>query len=48
MLYSIIVHRCHIVYVRHSEGDYVVVVRIVNVNTPDLNLTSVKKELARI
>lgn len=46
MLHSIIVHHCHVVYVRHSEGDDVIVVRVVNVYTPDLNLTSVKKEFA--
>lgn len=46
MLHSIIVHHSHVVYVRHSEGDDVVVVRVVNVYTSDLNLTSIKEELA--
>lgn len=46
MLNSIIVHHRHIVYVRHSEGDDVVIVRVVDVYTSDLNLTSIKEELA--
>lgn len=44
MLHSIIVHHCHVVYVWHGKGDDVVVVGVVNVYTPDLNLTSIKKE----
>lgn len=41
MLHGIKVHHCHVVYVRHSEGDYVVVVRVVDVHTPDFNLTGI-------
>lgn len=48
MLHSIIIHHCRVVYIRHGEGDDVVVVGVVNVNTSDLDLTSVKKELARL
>lgn len=48
MLHSIIIHHCHIVYIRHGEGDYVVIVGVVDVDTSDLDLTSVKKELARL
>lgn len=46
MLHSIIVHHSHVVYVRHSEGDDVVIVRVVNVYASDLDLTSIKEELA--
>lgn len=46
MLHGIIVYRCHVVYVWHGEGDDVVVVRVVDVDAPDLDLTSVKKEFA--
>lgn len=46
MLHSIVVHHGHIVYVWHSEGDYVVVVGVVDVHTTDLDLTSIKKEFA--
>ena len=48
MLHGVVVHRGHVVYVRHREGDDVVVVRVVDVHASDLNLTSVKKELARL
>lgn len=48
MLHCVIVHRCHIVNVRHSEGDDVIVVRVVDVNTSDLDLTSIKEELSRL
>ena len=41
MLHSVIVHCCHVVYVRHGKGDDVVVVGVVNVYTTDLNLTGV-------
>lgn len=46
MLHGVIVHHCHIVYVGHREGDDVVVVGIVNVDTSDLNLTGIQEELA--
>lgn len=46
MLHSIKVHHGHVVYVRHSEGDDVVVVRVVNVYASDLNLTSIEEKLA--
>lgn len=46
MLHGVIVHHCHIVYVWHREGDDVVVVGIVNVDTSDLNLTGIQEELA--
>lgn len=48
MLHSIIIHYSHVVYVRHSEGDDVVIVRVVDVYTSDLDLTSIKEELARL
>lgn len=46
MLHGVVVHCRHIVYVRHGEGDDVVVVRVVDVDTSNLDLTSVEKELA--
>lgn len=48
MLQGVVVHHGHVVDVRHGEGDDVVVVGVVNVYTPDFNLTSVEKELARL
>lgn len=48
MLHSIVVNRRHIVDVRHGEGDDVIVVRVVDVNAADLDLTSVQKELPRL
>lgn len=45
MLHSIVVNRRHVVDVRHGEGDDVIVVRVVDVNAADLDLTSVQKEL---
>lgn len=45
VLQSIIIHHSHIVNVRHSEGDDVVVIGIINIHPSDLNLTSVKQEL---
>lgn len=48
MLHGIIIHHGHIVNVWHSEGDDVVVIRVVDVNTSDLNLTSIKQELSRL
>jgi len=46
MLHSVIVHHGHIVNVRHGEGDDVIVVGVVNVDAPDLDLTSIQKELS--
>ena len=46
MFDGIIINHCHVVYVRHSKGDDVVVVGVVNVHTSDLNLTGIKQELA--
>lgn len=48
MLHGVIVHCCHIVYVRHSEGNDVVVVRVVDVHASDLDLASVEEEFARL
>lgn len=45
MLHGIVVNRRHVVDVRHGEGDDVIVVRVVDVNAADLDLTSVQKEL---
>lgn len=48
MLHGIVVNRRHVVDVRHGEGDDVIVVRVVDVNAADLDLTSVQKELPRL
>lgn len=45
VLHGIVVNRRHVVDVRHGEGDDVIVVRVVDVNAADLDLTSVQKEL---
>lgn len=45
---SVIVHHRHVVDVRHSEGDDVVVVGVVDVHTPDLDLASIQQELTRL
>lgn len=45
VLESIVVHHGHVVDVRHREGDDVVVVRVVDVHSSDLYLSSVQQEL---
>lgn len=48
LLQSIIVHHSHVVDIRHSEGDDIVVIRVVDVYSSDLDLPSVQQELARL
>lgn len=48
VLQRIIVHHSHIVDVRHSERDNVVVVRVVDVHSPDLDLAGIQQELTRL
>ena len=48
MLLSVVVHHGYVVDVRHSEGDDVVVVGVVDVHSPDLDLARVQQELARL
>lgn len=45
MLHGVVVERRHVVDVRHGEGDDVVVVRVVDVDAADLDLTRVQEEL---
>lgn len=46
VLHCVVVHHCHVVDVRHGEGDDVVVVGVVDVHAADLDLTGVQEELA--
>lgn len=48
VLQSVVVHHGHVVDVRHSEGDDVVVVGVVDVHPSDLDLPSVQQELTRL
>lgn len=48
LLLSIIIHRRYVINHRHGEGDDVVVIRILNVHSSDLDLTGVEQELARL
>lgn len=48
VLQGVIVNHGHVVDVRHSKGDDVVVVRVFDVHAPDLDLTSVEQELPRL
>lgn len=48
LLQSVVVHHGHVVDIRHGEGDDVVVVRVVDVHSSDLYLSSVQQELARL
>lgn len=48
VLQRVIVHHSHVVDVRHSKGDDVVVVGVVNVHSPDLDLAGIQQELARL
>lgn len=45
MFHRVIVNRRHVVDVRNGEGDDVIVVRVVDVDAANLDLTSVQKEL---
>lgn len=48
VLQRVIVHHSHVVDVRHGKGDDVVVVRVVDVHSPDLDLTGIQQELTRL
>lgn len=48
MLQGVIVHCRHVIDVGHSEGDNVVVVRVVDVHSSDLVLASVEQKLTRL
>lgn len=48
LLQSVVIHNRDVVDVRDSEGDYVVVVWIIDVHSSYLNLTGVQQELTRL